>query len=431
MPAYKVTDPATGQTLRLTGDSPPTEAELTQVFSSLGGGGTASALPPKEEPKKTLPRYVRPALEMGGMLAGGLVAAPSAAISGPAGPAAGAGLGYAMGRQAANYLEEKAGLRQPEGVQGRLVEAAKDIPMGVAMDLGGSLIMKGMQGAGKLIMPTAEKIYASALKAPLTKKWTSVLPGKELSARQTAIRAGLDARVSPSEFGVAKVAQLERQTRGMVDDIINAGAARGDMVKTDDLINSGLQRAYARAAKSSDPVGAKQIVDDIAEKFRAHGPEIPTNTLNQIKRQIYDEVKWGGAEQTALTSQLNTMGKKGIAHEAMTQLETAYPQIAALNKQDAAYINLKDIIERASARMQNNDIVGLGAKALSVRSIPMAIFEYTVGHPMVKSQLAFALNAAAKAQGNTTGRLASYGIGKKLTDLTGEGNLIAPERRMP
>ena len=32
MPTYKVTDPTTGRTLSLTGDSPPTEAELEDVF---------------------------------------------------------------------------------------------------------------------------------------------------------------------------------------------------------------------------------------------------------------------------------------------------------------------------------------------------------------------------------------------------------------
>jgi hypothetical protein len=33
MPTYKVTDPSTGNTLNLTGDSPPTEAELEHIFS--------------------------------------------------------------------------------------------------------------------------------------------------------------------------------------------------------------------------------------------------------------------------------------------------------------------------------------------------------------------------------------------------------------
>lgn len=37
MPTYQVTDPTTGQKLRLTGDSPPTEQELEQIFSQTTG----------------------------------------------------------------------------------------------------------------------------------------------------------------------------------------------------------------------------------------------------------------------------------------------------------------------------------------------------------------------------------------------------------
>lgn len=44
MPAYKVTDPATGRTVKLTGDSPPTEQELEEIFASL-----PSAEQPKEK----------------------------------------------------------------------------------------------------------------------------------------------------------------------------------------------------------------------------------------------------------------------------------------------------------------------------------------------------------------------------------------------
>lgn len=35
MPTYKITDPNTGRTVKITGDSPPTEAELENIFSSI------------------------------------------------------------------------------------------------------------------------------------------------------------------------------------------------------------------------------------------------------------------------------------------------------------------------------------------------------------------------------------------------------------
>jgi hypothetical protein len=43
MPTYKVTDPSTGRTVKLTGDSPPTEQELEEIFASL---------PASEQPKE-------------------------------------------------------------------------------------------------------------------------------------------------------------------------------------------------------------------------------------------------------------------------------------------------------------------------------------------------------------------------------------------
>ena len=44
MPTYQVTDPASGRTLRLTGDSPPTDAELERIFSEYGQQQEPSAL---------------------------------------------------------------------------------------------------------------------------------------------------------------------------------------------------------------------------------------------------------------------------------------------------------------------------------------------------------------------------------------------------
>jgi hypothetical protein len=45
MPTYKITDPSTGKVLRVTGDTPPNEEELNQIFSSTHN----QAAPPQEE----------------------------------------------------------------------------------------------------------------------------------------------------------------------------------------------------------------------------------------------------------------------------------------------------------------------------------------------------------------------------------------------
>ena len=67
MPTYRVTDSKTGVTLNLTGDSPPTEEELEEIFSQY------SANPEKEEDSK-MSSVARIAadigIESGGALAG-------------------------------------------------------------------------------------------------------------------------------------------------------------------------------------------------------------------------------------------------------------------------------------------------------------------------------------------------------------------------
>lgn len=51
MPTYRVTDPTTGKTVRLTGDSPPSDAELEEIFSGLNKAPPLSDSAQVEQPK--------------------------------------------------------------------------------------------------------------------------------------------------------------------------------------------------------------------------------------------------------------------------------------------------------------------------------------------------------------------------------------------
>lgn len=74
MPTYKVTDPATGRTVKLTGDSPPTEQELEEIFASL----------PKMEVERetTFPEKAAGFGEAAATIASGMIAEPVAGIAG-------------------------------------------------------------------------------------------------------------------------------------------------------------------------------------------------------------------------------------------------------------------------------------------------------------------------------------------------------------
>jgi hypothetical protein len=373
--------------------------------------------------------YARPALEFGGMAGGGALGAGA----GPVGAVAGAGLGYAGGRQAANILEEYAGLRKPPtGPINALAGAAIDIPTGAAMEAGGQLGTLGLQKGAEVLAPRAEKlaerIYGGVVKTPLSKKWVKELPGEEISRRTRAIQEGISSEIPRSELGLAKLKKVEEETRGLIDTIVNEGAAKGDKVNFDEWIKSGLQRAEAIASKSSDPQGARATIRDIAKKFEAHLPEeksieytmgkpqppreIDTKKLNEIKRQLYDEVSWSGSEKTGLTAQLTESSKKGLAHDAMIKLEELYPQLDRLNERDGALIDLREAIERSVGRYDNRDLVGLGTKVLIRKATwPVAIWDFVVGQPEIKAKLAFALSKVGRFSGlPTTTKAISYGV---------------------
>ncbi len=339
--------------------------------------------------------WIRPTLEMGGAIGGGILATPETF---GLGTVAGAGLGYAAGRQVANIAEQYAGTRETRPLPEALKETGLDVATGMTYEMGGQAALKGLGVVGAFLRKPVERLYSSALKAPYSKKWTQVLPGKEISKREAATKMGLKENIPVTKYGLEKTKSLEQEVKNTVDSVISVGEAKGDVVNTADIISKGLQKAYQRASTSSDPIGAKALVDEIAEKFMVHGEKIPVAKLNQIKRQLYDEVKWGGTETTALSGQLTTMSKKGIAHEAMVRLESLYPELKYLNKKDGSLIDLVDILERTVAKESGKDLVGLGAKVLFRSKIwPLSLADQILGLPAVKSKLAFALQRASQS----------------------------------
>lgn len=58
MPTYEVTDPTTGRTVELTGDSPPNEQELEAIFAQIGAPATESPFPTGQDFLRSGQEYV-------------------------------------------------------------------------------------------------------------------------------------------------------------------------------------------------------------------------------------------------------------------------------------------------------------------------------------------------------------------------------------
>ena len=89
MPTYTIRDPQTGRTMRVRGDSPPTEAELSELFGSAPSG------PSSQPAERTWGDTFTDALPLAGGIVGGIVGTPGGIPGIMAGSAVGGGLGEA------------------------------------------------------------------------------------------------------------------------------------------------------------------------------------------------------------------------------------------------------------------------------------------------------------------------------------------------
>lgn len=165
---YKVTDPTTGRTLRLTGDSPPTEQELEQVFASVHGEAYAEQT---QQPPTFHAENAKD--EQGNAIVGGVSRAALSMVPGLGvlaqasempgaehardliiGAAKGAGsTAIGLGEMVAPVLRKIPGVREYVATpqQFDAAKAAFTTPENTAQRIG-----KGVEQVGEFFVPTAE-----------------------------------------------------------------------------------------------------------------------------------------------------------------------------------------------------------------------------------------------------------------------------------
>lgn len=341
--------------------------------------------------KGLLEQAIAPSIEAVGMIAGSVGS-----------PIVGTALGYGIAKQLNDILIDSYKRLGGEEIENSSIS---DEMLQSAADVGTVLILGKAMDTGAKIAPVVEdylfnklpkRLYANAIKTPMSKKWIQTLPNEIVSKQTAAIEEGLRSKILPSKYGLSKIKGLEKEVSGYIDDVTKIlSKDPSKVISRETILKTGLKDAYTKASHSSDPKGAKLIVDAIAERFKAHPSTLTPVKANQIKRQLYKELKFGLSEPSALKAQMDSIGKKGVAREIMLNLEQIYPALAELNATDAARISLTEIIEKAYAREAQRNMLPLGAKVLMRPKVwPLSIWEATVGHPQVKARLAFALHKA-------------------------------------
>ncbi len=174
MAIFEVTDPVSGKTIELEGDSAPTEEELNNIFSGFSTtrqstpvtGGTQSFIPEGEKPQSVEPDrgfiegLKEEAPQIAGGIAGGMAGAAAGVPLGPvgiiAGGAVGAGLGGAAGKGYQQVYQHLTGSPDaPKTSKEAAINLAKAGAEEAAWDLGGNLALKMLNKSVHMVRPKA------------------------------------------------------------------------------------------------------------------------------------------------------------------------------------------------------------------------------------------------------------------------------------
>ena len=339
-----------------------------QFLASLSGQNQNQ--PPEQVPQKegflqTAARNIRPYLQAGGATAGGIVGAgsglftgPGAVVASPAGAIAGGALGYAIGDELADLLENFAGTRKPQPLSVELPQAVRNVAEGMTYEMGGQAAgqaigqtvktVAGMPGvqyavqsakelAGKVPAMTeaatkklaGKVLMASTSKGPLIAKnidearaIEEAIPGLEFSFGQLTNDPALlkMERASAREPGQMAQNLIDQQNRndaairdflkskrpeGEIEDTLKAfGGQQEALTATEKTAQSRLQKETAQLGMGAGQLEAGQTIRAEAEAAKA--------TAKQEGKKLYQEIPqydWKTINASKLADQADALTK--------------------------------------------------------------------------------------------------------------------------
>jgi hypothetical protein len=340
----------------------------------------ASQLPPGYG-KEAVSAVARPALEVGGMMAGG---ATGAATPIPGGAAVGGALGLAGGKAAADLLDRGLGIKKPIPSLGAAVgETAGNLAEGASAELGN----KALEAAGGAAWPAAKKAMTAvlgpsgdALEARLTRN-AAVKAAQPLEVLARELPQGVQALAD-------NVSELRKQALDAVPQIKNAHpldvlARRlpGDVAELSKKVSDLSTEALKTLPESTDAAGgalpatvltdsiqqargelgnsisksaqmARSTLDGYLERAQKLGPRISQYDLGQIIRDMDHDIDW---ESKDLTPQNQAL--EGIRSQVDGALKSVNPDYEAAMKPVADGTRL---LKKAETLFQVKKAAGTG-----------------------------------------------------------------------
>jgi hypothetical protein len=273
-----------------------------------------------------------------------------------------------------------------------------------------------VSGVGQAIEPlslpnTVRKGFSKAV-AKLTPE--SMLNKMVESSFKFSAKVPLEQRTKLAQTalneGIVPSAKGSRKIQGIIDNIndditkaIDLGSKKGTTILSTDVLTrlDDLKAFYAESVGGG--IAIKEIEDMAAGFAKDFGKRIPIARAQQIKRNTNAIIRkqFGEMKSVAVETQ------KNIARGLKEEIANRFPEIQALNERESSLIGLNKELEKAVRRIDNRNIVSLGAKAAGAGGAAAGgaggglftlLADQIFGNPAIKTKLAIAIKAAEKQQ---------------------------------
>lgn len=234
----------------------------------------------------------------------------------------------------------------------------------------------------------APKIYRAALKPS-----TTYSPAQVDELIDTGLKEGIPVSRRGRQKLTDIVEAMNARVRGMLDPnvLINPSdiAARTQPLEStygkfhqvnpeSDLSSIASSREEflrqhqipARPAVPAQPTGlldqyGNPIMSQGAPAIHARDIPIPSPKVHDIKTGTYRQVSWkkGTPHQLAPATEAS---QKAMARGAKEELEAKFPGIKDLNAREGRALTLAEAMDRATNRIENRDVIGIGAPIASM-----------------------------------------------------------------
>lgn len=277
------------------------------------------------------------------------------------------------------------------GVAGQVGQAAKTA--GVAINPLNAAVGGSKYVASKLIPKGAPtRMYESAA------KFSTTFPQEK---RMEMAETALSHKIMPTSSGIDKMTgiidDLDMKINGLIDDATAAGKT---IPKGAIFTHINELRRKLGGAKISAPEDLAQInnvVKSLDQHLKGIGKSrLTPRELQELKTDAYNRINFDASQLSSGVGKSGAM--KAVARGAKEAIEKV-ADVKDLNRELGKLLKLKDPLQRSAARIENRDVIGIGAP------IKMATGATTGGaagvaagaglsvldHPKIKAALAIKL----------------------------------------